>query len=181
MKKTLLGLIFLSFTSASAYADPQQRGILTGAAVGATAGAVIGSRSNETAEGAVIGAVFGAIAGAILSDVRAEPVYDRQTYYPKPAYNVRPVYEEYREHEILERYHRRHVRMHRKGYGYKHSGAYRHYRKHDYGYYNSSYHYGRYSDHAAHEARETHERREHPENYGHHQYRNQNRNYAWAD
>ncbi len=175
MKKMILGLIFLSFTSVQAYAGPQERGILTGAAVGATAGAVIGSRSNETVEGAVIGAVFGAIAGAMLHDVKAEPVYYRQTYYPKPAYNnVRPAYEEYREHEVLERYHRRHVRMHRNGY--KHSGLYRHYRNHDYGYDNRSYRYGSFSGHAAREARETtHERRrEYLEHHGH-------RNYAWAD
>jgi len=176
MKKMFLGLIFLSFTSVQAYAGPQERGVLTGAAVGATAGAVIGSRSNETVEGAVIGAMFGAIAGAMLSDVRAEPVYYRQTYYQKPAYNnVRPVYEEYKEHEILERFHRRHVRMHRKGYGYKHSGAYRHYRNHDYSYYDRrDYFYGRYSGHAAHEAREAHERREYLEHHG-------RQNYAWAD
>ncbi|MDQ6982332.1 MAG: glycine zipper domain-containing protein [Mariprofundus sp.] len=181
MKKMLLGLIFLTFTTASAYAGPQERGVLTGAAVGATAGAIIGSRSNETVEGAAIGAMFGAIAGAILSDARDEPVSYRQTYYPEPAYKVRQAYEEHREHEMLERYHRRHVRMNRNGYGYNHSGVYRHYRKHGYGYYNRSYINGRYSGHAAHEAREAHERREYLENHGRHQYGNQRRNYAWAD
>ena len=77
MKKILLGLFIVSFSSISAYAGPQERGMVTGAAVGATAGAVIGSQTNETAQGALVGAMFGAIAGVILSDAHAAPVQYR--------------------------------------------------------------------------------------------------------
>jgi len=168
MKKMLLGLIFLSCTSVSAYAGPQERGMLTGAAVGATAGALIGSRSNDTAEGAVIGAMFGAIAGALLSDAEADPVYYGHQYREEPEYGSRHAYEEHREHEMLERYHRRHVRMYRNGYGYHRSDTYGHYRHHG----------GRFDEHAMHEAYERHEYREH---HGHHQHGTRHQYYAWAD
>jgi len=77
MKKILIAMVVVAFSSAAAYASPQERGMVTGAAVGATAGAVIGSQSNETAQGAIIGAMFGVIAGAILTDMQASPVYYR--------------------------------------------------------------------------------------------------------
>jgi len=168
MKRILLALIFLAFTSTAAHAGPQERGLVTGAAVGATAGAVIGSRSNDTAEGAVIGAMFGAIAGAILSDVRDEPVNYGRTYDRDGDYRDRLADEEYREHEMHETYHRRHVRVYRNGYGYHRSDTYGHYRHHG----------GRFDEHAVHEA---YERHEHRERHGYHQHGTQHQYYAWAD
>ncbi|NWF39654.1 glycine zipper 2TM domain-containing protein [Mariprofundus sp. NF] len=93
MKKIFIATLIVTFTSAAAYAGPQERGMATGAAVGATAGAVIGSQSNETAQGAIIGAMFGAIAGAMLSDAHATPVHYRSQ---RPVY-VQPRKPHYRD------------------------------------------------------------------------------------
>lgn len=117
MKKILLGLLFVSFTSVSAHAGPQERAMVTGAAIGATAGAVIGSQTHETAQGALVGAMFGAIAGAILSDAHAAPV-------------------QYRVHQPVAVHHR--DRDQYREYGYRGHGRYahaernRHYGKADY-------------------------------------------------
>jgi len=110
----------------TASAGPQERGMLTGAAIGATAGALIGTETNETAEGAMIGAMFGAIAGALLSDVHTVP-----SHAQRPQRIVHPVYQnhrnQYRHNELkhrkhhkrmyqhLEREHHRPIRHHYKG------------------------------------------------------------------
>ena len=78
MKKIVLGIMLSLGLSVSAYAGPQERGLLTGAVVGATAGAAIGSQSNETAQGAIIGAMFGAIAGAVLSSDQEQRLVQRR-------------------------------------------------------------------------------------------------------
>ena len=116
MKKLFIAMLVVSFTSAAAYAGPQERGMATGAAIGATAGAVIGSQTNETAQGAIVGAMFGAIAGAILSNVHATPVHYS---------NHRPVHVQKREYQ--------HVRERRHGH-YRDNHAYRNgkrYGRHD--------------------------------------------------
>lgn len=162
MKKMLLGLVFLSLTPVSAYAGPQERSMLTGAAIGATAGAVIGSRSNESVEGAIVGAMFGAVAGALLSDASAGPVYYGHRYSSAPGYAQRHAYHEYREHEMMERYQRRHIRMHGNHNAYHRAGV---------AYYN----------HREAEKRRTHERHEYLEHHGQHRYGSQYQDYAWAD
>ena len=95
MKKVLIAMLVVTFTSTAAYAGSQERGMITGAAVGATAGAVIGSQSNETAQGAIVGAMFGAIAGAIISDVHATPAH--YSVYRKPKVHERR-HGHYRDH-----------------------------------------------------------------------------------
>lgn len=83
MYKLLTALLFITLTSVSAYAGPQERGMITGAAIGGTAGAAIGSQSNETVQGAIVGAMFGAIAGAILTNrTQAVPVRHRVHHQP---------------------------------------------------------------------------------------------------
>jgi uncharacterized protein YcfJ len=122
MYKLLTALLFVALTSVSAYAGPQERGMISGAAIGGTAGAVIGSQTNETAQGAIVGAMFGAIAGAILADqIHATPVRHRA--------QRQPVHLHKRNHHRYEkRHHWRNHRMHQ-----RHRSDYRNYRysRHD--------------------------------------------------
>ncbi|MDQ6997412.1 MAG: YMGG-like glycine zipper-containing protein [Mariprofundus sp.] len=119
MKKILFGCSMmlcaaLPFTAA---AGPQERGMLTGAAVGATAGALIGSQTDETAEGAMMGAMFGAFAGALLSNVHTAPRHaqsPQRVVYPAYQYHQRDHYRNsiYRDH----RYQAKHRRDHKQRY-----------------------------------------------------------------
>lgn len=105
MYKLLTALLFVALTSVSAYAGPQERGMITGAAIGGTAGAVIGSQSNETVQGAIVGAMFGAIAGAILTNrTQAVPVRHRVHH--------QPVHVQKRNHWRSQRYSRHDRRAH---------------------------------------------------------------------
>ena len=112
--KTTLALILMLCFSGVSYADPGERGLITGAAVGATAGAWIGSQQDEAAEGAVVGAMFGALAGLLLSDDDESPVYAYSNHNYRHAYRHRYDDDGYREHEMRERIHRihRHHRHH---------------------------------------------------------------------
>jgi len=150
MKKVLIAMLVVTFTSTAAYAGPQERGMVTGAAVGATAGAVIGSQSNETAQGAIVGAMFGAIAGAIISDAHATPVH--YSVYRKP-----------------QQVHERRHGHYRDRHGYR-DGHKRHYKKH--AYYRGDKRYQR-----DHRSSERHEYREHRRDYkgGHYAQRPQAR------
>ncbi len=131
MKKILLGLIVVSFTSVPAYAGPQERGMMTGAAVGATAGAVIGSQTNETAQGAIVGAMFGVIAGAILTDARASPVHHR-VVQPVVVHQRSPYYREHVRHEKRHGYrtHQHHDDRHAYRHGNRHYDKYAYQRGH---------------------------------------------------
>lgn len=142
MKKLILALLLVSFSTATAYAGSQERGMATGAAVGATAGAVIGSQTNETAKGAIMGAMFGAIAGAILSDVHATPVH----YSRHQSAHVK---RDYRVHECRHGHYRnRHAYRH----GKHHNRGHRHYR--------DSYRYQKDSD--SHDRAAYHDRKRQP-------------------
>ncbi|NWF36158.1 glycine zipper domain-containing protein [Mariprofundus sp. KV] len=128
MKKILIAMVVVTFSSATAYAGPQERGMVTGAAVGATAGAVIGSQSNETAQGAIIGAMFGAIAGAILTDARSAPVH----YTSQRPVHVQPRKPYYGDrHAHRSEYRGRYVRHDRGHHRYQKQAHERHeYREH---------------------------------------------------
>ncbi len=110
MKKLLIAMLFISFTSVSAYAGPQGRGMATGAAIGAGAGALIGLQSNRSVEWALIGGVFGAVAGAILADRNQQPVAYGAQPRPRPHAYQHP------------RRHRHHKHWRYIGYGYVQNG-----------------------------------------------------------
>jgi len=172
MKKILFGLVMLLFTSVSAYAGPQDRNLLTGAAVGATAGAVIGYQSEDREDGAVIGAIFGGLAGAFLGSLQPEfvddaYVDDRESGYGDSEYNGREAYEE---HEL-------------QGgrYAYRHHGRYSSYRYGDQreNDYNHARH-GAREAHARHEAQEARARHEAQEARARHEYDEHHRAYSYG-
>ncbi len=126
MKKILLNVIVISCAALplTANAGPQERGMLTGAAIGATTGAVIGAETNETAEGAMIGAIFGAVAGALLSDLHAVP---SRAQKPRRVYQTRHQYKDQYRHsphksrQAVKPQRKHQKRMHQQAVrGYKH-------------------------------------------------------------